>query len=227
MTEEAVLTEETSDDVAARLARIEAELEAARQRERELKETVITTARKYAVQHNLCTVVDQALEEAGLGPKYVGVELSLNIPAKVELQVDETFLEGMTEEQKTDYVARQISDALLLLVDAKKATGLIRGNVGVGGGPRHRIPDPKVTLGSIMVEGIGELPPPPPRPYNPPTGYEALYCPEGRVLHFVVIGRRGYTTSLCGNQASHNWRSNSARGEGRVCGRCQRSAESL
>jgi len=225
----------TNAELEARVEELAAALEESKKQHREMKQTVVTTARKYASAHGLCEVVDKAIEEAGLGPNLEKIEIDIQIPAKIEFDVDAGLIEGMSDDDRAMYVAKELAPALLLMVDKTK-TGIIPQPIGVGARRRNGVHggDPKVTLGDIVVEGYGtvEMPEPPESPWNTPPGYITRYTSnEGRVLHhFENRGMGTVARALCGRVLytyQDSLREDSARGENRLCGDCRRRAAGM
>jgi hypothetical protein len=229
----------------SRTEELEAEVARLKQEQRELREKVITTARKYAKDHGLCSVVDQAIEEAGLGPAWKHIELKMTVPTTIKLSVDGDLIEGLSEDEMKSYVAEKIAPSLLTMVDVTKTDGLVREKLAYGGGGRagrYAIPEPIVELGDIVVESTQTIELPEPPPSEAPPGWFAAYTSaDGRVKHFFsesmanredlmnpnatqirYSGGSVYLRSACG---SANWLysvvRNSPRGENRVCAACQ------
>jgi hypothetical protein len=66
----------------------------------EFKLNVIKTARKYAIEHNWCGVVDKALEEMGLGPVWQPVKLNITVEYAAVVEVDKNIFDKLTPEQQ-------------------------------------------------------------------------------------------------------------------------------
>lgn len=212
----------------ATVEELEAQLAAAKQETREMRIKVVETARKYAVQHNLCTVVDEALEEAGLGPQVEAIQVELVVPTTISVSVDVNQLEGMSDDEKKMYIASRLRINTTVAPDN---TLLVR-SVGVGGGRRHL--QTVVEIGEIEVKGIGTVPPPPPDPHGAPPGYVARYTSnDGRVLHFFSVEAAASdrtVTAVCQNTPyiyGTSLREHSVRGENRVCHACATRARNI
>jgi hypothetical protein len=200
------------------LEQLQEELAAAKRKLREQRMTTVQVAQKYAAQHNLCSVVDQALTEAGLLGGSVSKKVSMLIPVEVVMGIDGDLVENMTEEEIKQAIAEM----------AKPTSVNWGGSIGpvtsVANG-RVRRTEPVSTFGEVQVLSVED---PPSLTTvsndngwsNPPNGHVALYtAPEGRKLHFVtavetshhravaveINGMTFYTvrTPLCGASVSY------------------------
>lgn len=171
---------------------------------RELKERVRTVAKKYARTHDLCSVVDAALIEMGLGVTYKKVVMRAQVPVDVTVDINEDVLAAMSPEQQQAFIAERVA----FKVAGSAATSDVR-RVSV-------VVDKVIAAGEVHEPEGAEL------RNEPPPNYNALYTSsEGRVLHFVPEQRamRG-GQPLCGAPFGYSWTPHSSRGENRTCAEC-------
>lgn len=162
------------------------------------KAKVFEVAKVYAERHDMCEVVDQALEEMGLGPAYVSFEYTLALPIVVRVEARMTSLSTLSEEERQTHILGTLS-----------ATSPY-----VSSGEGHSV---SVTPGAlIQYEGTITTD-------GAPTGYVRGYVDnDGRAAHYFPSGG-GY--SLCGRMYASVPMSNSFRASGTVCIRCAGLAE--
>ena len=168
---------------------LQQQIDELKRKNRETRRTVIDVAQKYAQQHNLCSVVDQALQEAGMFGPSVRKTIKINIPVEVTAEIDAELLDGLDEEEQK-----------AALAEMAKVSGITwERNFGrttsVANGVRRTL-DAAHRIGDIEVVEVAD----PPTIQqaaaggnhadwaNPPQGFLALYSyPQGRKVHFVRV----------------------------------------
>lgn len=207
----------------SRNSELEEALRASKQETRDVKAKAVSVARKYAQRHNWCREVERAIEEAGLGRTYKRVEVQVQMPTTVLLDVDAEEFAEMSEEERATF---------------------IQGNITMSSGVQAKSESIRIQQrglvypSAVQVQSIGEpTPPAPPGPSQAPPGYVERYSSDdGRVKHFFrqneqefgqVRRDNGYTGSLCGQVDFVYYatlRETSQRGENRTCSRCIQAA---
>jgi len=182
---------------------------------REFKTKVETIAKRYAKQHNLCSVVDKALAEMGVGKPAdpINVTVEVMVPVTMVIEMDKGDFAGKTPEEEAQIVAAHLSKTGNLIVDSNITR------------PRRA---PRMTKGDLDVRDVSEWTPEPTQVGTTvvPSGYEPRFTSDqGRVSHLLTVfqaeeQRRGrYAAAACG-ASSYYWTSHSYRDEGRVCQKC-------
>lgn len=200
---------------------ITAEASRVKQLEKELadlKKNVTTVAQREAKKHNWCSVVDKALEEMGLGPKWVRGSIEVNVKLRVNCDVDENVYPN--DQSETRESLRLEIENSLKIPKTFSAAGLKFAKTA------QSVTVANVSLGDVDFE-----------PYLPteerpvdtdvPDGFQARFTSnDGRVRHYVPILRRGRLYAMC-LKSSRDWSESSTRDEGRVCAECVRRAARL
>jgi hypothetical protein len=178
-----------------------------------LKKNVAQVAKRYATAHGWCSVVDDALREAGVtgpsGPRNINVEVTFTINGGEEQKATHRFprepFVGKSAEQQHQYVLDQIVTPVSVL--------------GVEVRPDVQIVDLNETTG-LGRDGL-----------DYPDGYIHVYSSrEGRVAHLLRLPvnepenlgrwiRRGLHYAMCGSLMSTPTQE-SDRSEDRVCKKC-------
>jgi hypothetical protein len=116
------------------IAELEAEVERLRAEHAAFRGNVRTVAMKHARQHNLCRVVERALEEAGLNEKKVRLTITANVPKVMVVDLPEDLIEGLTDEQVTERVEQYLAGKLNG-VDLERAWAIAKKVSETEGGP--------------------------------------------------------------------------------------------
>lgn len=230
----------TAPSVEDRVAALEAELTATKQKHREERVRLVDIAQRYAKNHNLCSVVDQALTEAGLFGQTVKKKITADVSMEVYIDVDAEIFDGMTEDEQKEALQKAQITGVVWKADASAVRGVANGT--------RQLTQPTTNIGEIVVKSVETV------DANAvisgttgnavlPAGFLALYtAPEGRVLHIVeAIGLenrnvgsmvnvdgvdfRVRNTPLCGRSmwgyGNRIWMPTSTRSVGRYCQGCR------
>lgn len=169
----------------------------------QFKVQVATVARELAVQHNLCSVVDEALEKMGISTQKKQVEIVLGVSGKLVLEMDENVYSGLTEEQRIEWIRQRI---VVEIYNNRLQVGVhAAGGAGASGSAQ-------ITFGKEDIEIVSvsdEITAPAPTAYLWMRGGR-----RGRVLHAVRADtinaagdRYGWATSVCerATQQRYEW----------------------
>ena len=182
------------------------------------KAQVVEVAQRYAREHDLCGVVDEALAEMGLDKmnEFSQIKVLVSVPMVVPMEVRTGLISGISDEETKAKVQELLSPVLtrtagLNFSDYRTVRPIQNARRGTA--------DPEVGPPSVQ-EVI------PYTPGNQPVlgvaGYVRRYSSDdGRVMHYVrpddADRRHGY--AVCGT-LSYGWTETSARSTGNVCRRC-------
>lgn len=182
---------------------------------RDLKAGVVKIARREAKTHNWCSVVDRALEEMGLGPKWQTVTVEATVPLSITLDIDTNLANTIDPESIQQALQRQLSSL------PREGEGLSAARFRRGHGVTVGVPT--VTQTSVVV-----APAPSPGDRVAPGGYLIGFTSvEGRVAHYVPESYMRRTdrwtrgSAICGAEPNGRWQESSARDTGGVCARCE------
>lgn len=205
----------------------EEDLAALRREYAEFRAKTVEVAQRYALQHNLCQVVDRALNEIGLLGRTVIKTFHVQVPLAVTLEIDEHSLVGLSDNEiQALFEGSEISSVEWSNV----SPGAVR---AVANGTRVTAAPVTTQDGEITVLSVEDAPEQLAREMNlTATGMWGYTSNEGRVMHFYtndVIQREarfGDVFAICGR--GQIWagrpRAESARGGGRRCTACERRA---
>lgn len=175
-----------------------------------LKAQVEQTARKYAREHNWCSVVNQALKEMGIEPsETINITVEGMVPFALDVAVPKAIFAGLSEDEEMTAAAK--------LLDEGSITYHPPGGV-------RRVPGTTAKGGSMLVASVemyaGKV------DDDLPEGYAKVFTSsEGRVAHILDHGESSrrrdgrWAVALC-RAESYSWAETSARDEGRTCARC-------
>lgn len=209
------------------LADLELEVERLRSEHEEFRSRVREVARKYAEEHDLCDIVEQALVEAGVGPDYQTVDVTLTADITVTLRVDKDAWRRMDGLDREDW----LRDNLTFEFDATCADAAVGSiyedmedpvDVSWDIETFHTPVDLRVNVNAPVLDLKRMERPAPP-------GFVARYAgPNGQVLHYVekaTLETYQYPGSVCGDtyQLRMDWLETTKRATDRVCKRCERA----
>lgn len=228
-TTEQVPVEKTPEELAAALAEAEAKLAQAGQDFITFKANVRAEAMKMAVQHDLCTVVEQTLTKVGIGTEKrritvtstftkvnvvdVPVELIQNLtPQTIAQQVEWFIGNNMSRDLR-----RAWQQARHITTNAERPVGepVVEVSEVVAPAPRTRTTNTRATG---VEAGLPEV-----------AGYVWRYnSDDARRLHLVrENGANDRVAALCSTSPGWTgWQVHSLRGTGQSCGHCMRIARS-
>lgn len=200
-----------------------------------LKNTVREVAKRYAVQHNLCGVVDQALIEMGVGTRegggdpteWVAVDVEVSIVTTGVVNVRRSAFIGLTDAEQRAKITEAVQADLMVNWDLYNAR-TDRPEVEVT--YRDRDPETDVTIAHVLCTRAENY-------LDPGRFIGGEPVPEGHVVRYVPgssVGHLLYDRGNDGTTYHHEYaRCGAGNGffsevafvpsEARLCLRCARS----
>lgn len=203
------------------VADLEAQISALKKQRIKERQKIIEVATRMAKNHNLCSVVDDALKEAGLYGPVKKIQVNATVDLAVVVAVDQETWDNLSEEEQKSLLGEAKIDTITWNPGGATA---IR---GVALGNQTLAAQPVIVKKDIVIDGVSE---PPARVETPFDGQWLFTSSEGRVRHAVRMQTNGprlvNSRAVCGAEPgfyrNSTWVHHSSRDEGRRCANCEK-----
>lgn len=218
------MTEETTEVTApVTVEDLQTEIQELRRKMRDQRLSTVTVARRYAKAHNLCGVVDNALQEAGLLGRTTRKDIHIKLDAIVTIEVDEEAYADIDQEALIEELQTKVKPTNLTwdLGNLTAASSVAYGSTA-SVPPRTRFGDVEVLSIESAQTNQGTW------NFAPLGGTRFLYTSEeGRRAHMVPERGRSYSAAICGAYPKVQWDVTSSRAQyvGTINGVCAACAD--